>query len=219
MLNDDTRKRLEDIVRGAIIEGDESNCTTARNYLCRRFSTSTTVKKDFESKSIIKEKQASLIKQLAADNTWWVAELPGNIQYLTRGGEAIVYLDKNNKNVIKLNGAIYYATWLEFLNSILIHNALFRDATYTLIGFHESCNALLAVLTQPYIISDSDVDLENVKALLAYNGFINTKRNDYYNKELGIILEDMHDENIISNSNTLIFIDSVFYTVNPDDYQ
>ena len=72
---------------------------------------------------------------------------------------------------------------------------------------------------QPYIRFDSPVNLNDVKKLLAYNGFVNTRRNDYYNKELGIILEDMHDENIISNSNILFFIDSVFYTVNPDDYQ
>jgi hypothetical protein len=66
---------------------------------------------------------------------------------------------------------------------------------------------------QPYIASDAPVDLSDVKKLLAFNGFENTKRNDYFNKELGLILEDMHDENIIVNSNTLFFIDTVFYTV------
>lgn len=57
------------------------------------------------------------------------------------------------------------------------------------------------------------MDLEDVKGLLAINGFTNTKRNDYFNRELGLLLEDMHDENIIVNSNTLFFIDTVFYTV------
>lgn len=32
----------------------------------------------------------------------------------------------------------------------------------------------------------------------------------------GLILEDMHDENVLVNSNTLFFIDSVFYTVTPE---
>ena len=68
------------------------------------------------------------------------------------------------------------------------------------------------MLKQPFIASDAPVDLDDIKKLLAFNGFINTKRNDYFNKELGIILEDMHDENIIVNSNTLFFIDTVFYT-------
>jgi hypothetical protein len=218
MLSNDTRKRLEDIVRGAIIERDEDNCTATRNILCRSFSTSTTVKRDFESKSVIKEEQAEELKQLANGNGWWV-DPPGETQYLARGGEAIVYLDNENKNVIKLNDAVYYATWLEFLNSIIIHNILFKDTPYTLIGFHQSNTSFCAVLKQPYIMSDAPVDLADVKKLLEHNGFINTKRNDYYNKELGIILEDMHDENIISNSNTLFFIDSVFYTVTPDGCQ
>ncbi len=34
-------------------------------------------------------------------------------------------------------------------------------------------------------------------------------------RELGLILEDMHDENVIVNSDTLFFIDTVFYTITP----
>jgi Serine/Threonine/Tyrosine Kinase found in polyvalent proteins len=113
----------------------------------------------------------------------------------------------------KINDGIYYATWLEFFNSVVIHNLLFVDTAYSFLGFIEKDGSLLAVLKQPYIPSDAPAILEDVKKLLAFNGFINTKRNDYFNKELGIILEDMHDENIIVNSNTLFFIDTVFYTV------
>jgi len=65
------------------------------------------------------------------------------------------------------------------------------------LGFVEKDDSLLAVLKHPFIPSDSPVDLEDVKEMLAINGFVNTKRSDYFNKELGIILEDMHDENII----------------------
>ncbi len=48
---------------------------------------------------------------------------------------------------------------------------------------------------------------------MAFNGFVNTRRNDYLHTELGLILEDMHDENVIVNSETLFFIDTVFYTI------
>ncbi len=41
--------------------------------------------------------------------------------------------------------------------------------------------------------------------------FLNNKNNDYKNKELGIILEDLHDENVLTNNNVLYFIDTVFY--------
>jgi hypothetical protein len=43
------------------------------------------------------------------------------------------------------------------------------------------------------------------------NGFSNTKNNDYYNPDIGIILEDLHDENVLTENGVLKFIDTVFY--------
>ncbi len=48
---------------------------------------------------------------------------------------------------------------------------------------------------------------------LSYKAFVNNRRNDYQHLELGLILEDMHDENVLVNSETFFFIDTVFYTV------
>jgi hypothetical protein len=121
-----------------------------------------------------------------------------------------VYLDEDDKNVIKLNDAIYYATWLEYFNSVVIHNILFPDTAYIFLGFCERENNLLAVLRQPYISSDGIADLSIIKFLLGYNGFKNTKHHDYFNKDFGLILEDMHDENVIVKNDTLFFIDTVF---------
>ncbi len=132
-------------------------------------------------------------------------------RYLTKGGEALIYLDNDNRSVIKVNDGVYYSTWLDFLNSILIHNTLFEETAYELLGFTENERTLFAVLKQDYIIADELTDLTVVKKLLEFNGFKNTRRNDYYNEELGLILEDIHDENVIISSNTLFFIDTVFY--------
>lgn len=213
MLSDDTRKKLEYIIRGQVIEGQKDSCTTIRNHLCASFSTSTTVKKDFEGQSIIKEKQITTLKAFADRHTLWVTDLPKDHQYLTHGGEAKVYLDKDGKSVIKLNDAIYYATWLEYFNSIVIHNIFFSDTAYKFLGFTEKENRLYAVLQQPFISSEGIAELENIKQLLGFNGFENTKRQDYFNKEFGLILEDMHDENVIVKDDMLFFIDTVFYTV------
>jgi hypothetical protein len=38
---------------------------------------------------------------------------------------------------------------------------------------------------------------------------------DYYNEELGLILEDLHDENVLTQNGMLYFIDTVFYIVKP----
>lgn len=213
LVDDDTRKRLENIVKGIVLEGREDNCTAARNLLCASFRTSTTVKKDFEGQSRIKKEQTEFLKHHSAQKEWQVQGLPDESCFLTRGGEARIYFAPDNRSVIKANDAVYYATWLEFFNSLVIHNLLFKKTAYTFLGFTEKDDSLLAVLKQPFITSDAPVDLENVKELLEFNGFINTRRNDYFNKDLGLILEDMHDENIIVNSNTLFFIDTVFYTI------
>jgi len=210
MLNDDTRKRLENIIRGNVIEGQESNLTAARNYLCQSFRTSTTVKKDFDNQSRIKEEQKKQLIAYATLAGFWFDNIDES-KYLTEGGEAKIYLALGEQTVLKVNDAIYYSTWLDFLNSILIHNLFFEKTSYTLKGFKKHEHNLYAVLEQPFIVEDSQTDLGDVNVFLAYNGFKNVRRNDYYNKELGLILEDVHDENVLTSSNTLFFIDTVFY--------
>ena len=114
MLADDTRSKIKNIIAGALIKGQENNCTTIRNLLCASYPTSTTVKTDFESKSISKEEQAQFIEKYISENDLWITEPPSKERYLTRGGEARIYLHTDDKHVIKLNDAVYYATCLSF---------------------------------------------------------------------------------------------------------
>lgn len=215
MMLDDTQSKIKNIIAGVILKGQTDSATTVRNLLCGRYPTSTTVKKDFESKSIIKEEQAQCLEQFCTDHGLWIKHLPGEQRYLTRGGEARVYLHDDGRHVIKLNDAVYYATWLEFLNSVLLHNLIFPNTAYDLTGFLKEDETLFAVMRQPFVISDAPAAIADIKALLEYNGFENTRRHDYKHEPLGLILEDMHDENVLVNSDTLFFIDTVFYTVKP----
>jgi hypothetical protein len=48
--------------------------------------------------------------------------------------------------------------------------------------------------------------LDDIKKLLEFNGFENTRRQDYFNPELGLILEEMHVENVLVKSEILFFI-------------
>lgn len=61
MFPDDTRFKIKNITEGIIIKGAADNCTAVRNILCTSYPTSTTVKKDFESKALVKEEQAILL--------------------------------------------------------------------------------------------------------------------------------------------------------------
>ncbi len=211
MNNHDSRTIIKNIIQGVVITEPQSVITTVRNHLCRSFSTNTKIEKNFEHHSRIKEEQKQFLIEFIEANNLWLAEKISEERYLTEGGEAKIYFGNDNKSVVKFNDAIYYNTWLDFFNSLLIHNTLFELTAYELLGFKKANDDLYAVLKQPFIVSDSAVDLKDVKEILEFNGFKNTKRNDYYNAELGIILEDMHDENVIVNSNMLFFIDTVFY--------
>ena len=106
MLSDDTRHKIKNITEGNVIEGQQDSCTTIRNLLCKGHATSRSVKKDFEGKSIIKKEQAEIIESFCRDNDFWIKESPAGERYLTRGGEAKIYLHPNNRFVIKLNDGI-----------------------------------------------------------------------------------------------------------------
>jgi hypothetical protein len=63
--------------------------------------------------------------------------------------------------------------------------------------------------------------LQDIQALLTFNGFENIKRQDYFNKEYTLVLEDMHDENVISRQGVLFFIDRILrdHTTNEKLFQ
>jgi hypothetical protein len=62
-------------------------------------------------------------------------------------------------------------------------------------------------LKQTFITADVQVELDEIKKLLTFNGFENNRRNAYVHKELGLIPEDMPVENRLVDSETLFFIE------------
>lgn len=211
MISDEIRQKLQNIIRGDVLEGQEDHCTAIRNLLRQSFGTDPTVKKEFESRSIIKEEQARFLKTYAEDKGLWMPSLPEGCQYLTHGGESEIYLAPDQLHVIKNNDAVYYATWLEFFNSLVIHNLLFPNTAYKFVGFTLGKERELRAVLKQRFIEGEQADLADIKEHLSFNGFAHTKRQDYFNTEFGLILEDMHDENVIARNDVLFFIDTVFY--------
>lgn len=70
---------------------------------------------------------------------------------------------------------------------------------------------MYVVVQQNFVLTDTITDLNKVREFLEENGFINKRNNDYYNEDLGVILEDLHDENVLTQNGILFFIDTVFY--------
>ena len=160
-----------------------------------------------------KEEETKNLIQFAEVNNLWVDNINIDL-YVSQGAEQKVYL-KDGSTVLKLNDAIYYANWVDYFHNLLLNNLFFPDTAYQLLGFYQEAAVLYAVVEQPFVKANEKTDLNMVKAFLENNGFINKKNHDYYNEELGLILEDLHDENVLTQNGMLYFIDTVFYIVKP----
>jgi hypothetical protein len=142
-------------------------------------------------------------------NNLWINDIDFE-KYVSEGAEQRVFL-KDSKHVLKLNDTIYYTSWEDYLYNLLLHNYFFPDTAYELIGFTKDNGTLYAVVKQKFVESTETTNLQNVKEFMKSNGFEVIKNNDYFNADLGIIIEDLHDENILTNNGVLFFIDTVFY--------
>ena len=160
-----------------------------------------------DEKHFKKQETERLVSYISEKNLWVEIDLS---QYVSEGAEQKVYL-KDTEYVLKLNDRIYYNSWKDYLYNLLLHNYFFPDTAYELIGFTKDNDILYAVVQQPYVSITSHTDLKKVREFLTLNGFENNRNNDYINAELGIILEDLHDENVLTRNDILYFIDTVFY--------
>jgi hypothetical protein len=177
---------------------------TIASYLNDGEKTSTTI----EVEKHFKKEETKRLEDYISKEKFWVTI--DSSQYVSEGAEQKVYL-KDTENVLKLNDAIYYNSWKDYFYNLLLHNYFFPDTAYELIGFTKNNAILYAVVQQSYVSIITTTDLSQVKNFLTLNGFENVRNNDYYNPELGIILEDLHDENVLTKNDILYFIDTVFY--------
>lgn len=163
----------------------------------------------FEKEKHFKKQEAKALEFYISKNNLWIHDIDLT-QYVSEGAEQKVYLS-DTAHVLKLNDAIYYNLWRDYFYNLLVHNYFFPDTAYELLGFTKDHDILYAVVKQNYVSITSETNLKALKDFLKLNGFNNTRNNDYFNEELGIILEDLHDENVLTRNGIFYFIDTVFY--------
>jgi len=178
---------------------------TISGYLKNGETTSETT----ETEKYLKSEETERLENYITQHNLWVKDIDLS-QYVSEGAEQKVYL-KDSENVLKLNDSIYYTSWKDYFYNLLLHNYFFPDTAYELIGFIKDNNTLYCVVQQSYVAITVSTDLARVKTFLTQNGFENNRNNDYFNPEIGIILEDLHDENVLTRNEILYFIDTVFY--------
>jgi hypothetical protein len=207
MLIKDIKYELQNILSGKSISGYDVVIQTVADNLRTSQKTSPMA----ETKHQNKGEETKKLIEFASKNNLFIDSI-NESAFISEGAEQKVYI-QNNQYVFKLNDAIYYASWEDYFHNLLLHNYFFADTHYQLMGFYRKNDTLFAVVKQPYIRADRLTDLSHVKAFLTSNGFENTRNHDYYHPDLGIIMEDLHDENVLSQNKILFFIDTVFYII------
>lgn len=205
LVQNSIKNELHDIISGKNKVRYGENIQAIAGYL---ENSSKTSRKTSNTKQIRAEENSKL-KDYIRINNLWINNIDFN-QYVSEGAEQRVYLS-DSKHVIKLNDAIYYSSWRDYFHNLLLHNYFFSDTAYELCGFFEEENNLYAVVKQVFVRSTQITEIWQIKEFLQSNGFSIIRNNDYLNSELGIILEDLHDENVLTQDGVLYFIDTVFY--------
>ena len=200
------KNELQNIITGNGQIGDKNLIKTIQDVLRRNEES---IQISSQNKLVKSEEEIFLKHIIEAEDLTYKEEISES-NYISEGAEQKVYrLD--DKYVIKLNDTIFYASWKDYFNSLLIHNYFFNSTKYELLGFKIINKKIFAVVKQRFVKADEIVDLEQLKSFLEFNNFRNVRNNDYQNDELGLIFEDLHDENVLINNGILYFIDTIFY--------
>ena len=200
------KDELQNIILGDGEAGSKNRLKKVQIFLRRHAEASGSTQKQQRFKS---EEAAELINFARKENLFYEKEISEE-DFIGSGAEQRVYR-LSETLVIKTNGGIFYEYWIDYFNSLLIHNYFFPSTVYTFLGFKIIDDDLHAVVQQKFIRATESTDLAKVKDYLTHNQFLNTRNNDYINTDLGLIFEDLHDENVISKNSILRFIDTIFY--------
>ncbi len=191
---------LQNILSGKSPVSHGTLIQTIASYLRRSQETSTMVE---GSKQFKQQETKELIKFINI-NHLWNCDIDFH-SFITEGAEQRVYI-KDEKAVLKLNDSIYYESWLNYFENLLLNNYFFPDTAYKLLGFYKAVDDVVyALVEQPFVKATTHTDLGQVKEFLQNNGFENTKNHDYYSPKLGIILEDLHDEKRFNKKRCTLF--------------
>lgn len=169
------------------------------------------------SKGQITPEEENYLEKYAKEKGVWTDNL--NEKYGDKpddfGQENEVFYSEDGKTVTKLNSGVMNDNWLDFTDRIALHNHLFPEAPYTIVGYgRDSKGNFKAVLEQPFVHGTDPTDSE-IETFMSENGFERIteggdKSNDYINKTEGLIVEDLHRGNIIkTESGKLIVIDPI----------
>lgn len=122
-----------------------------------------------------------------------------------------MYLEGNR--VLKRNNLCFHLSHADFFDRLALHSLLFPGAPPRLEGFVEHADGLRPVFSQPAVRARRGARREEVEAFMRRLDFSRVRHDDYRHPG-GILVEDLHDENVfIDEQGEIVVIDPVIYLV------
>ncbi len=133
------KNELQNILSGKSGNSYDATIQAITNFLRTGQRTSPVAKEKHQ----IKAKETENLLSFATKNNLFYEAIDPN-KYISEGAEQKVYINDEH-TVIKLNDAIYYASWEDYFHNLLLHNYFFCDTAYHFLGFYQSGGKLYAV--------------------------------------------------------------------------
>lgn len=123
-----------------------------------------------------------------------------------------VYYDEASHRWYKRNTMFLHSTYLEYFHRVAMHNYLFPEAPLKLEGFVINEDTLMPIVSQQHVQADRGATKEEVTKYMSKIGFKHKTGVDFYNPDTGIIVEDLHDENVlVSPEGHMYIIDPIIW--------
>ena len=151
--------------------------------------------------------EQDFIEQYAEEHNCWysiddVFELgtPG-----PSGSENDTYVDKKGGVVYKTNNLIHTGSYYKLFHRLSIHNALFPQTAYKLIGFTGyKGRTIYPLLAQPYIENATPALPEEIENYMIGLGF--KKIDDWTYQYQNLILSDLKPKNVLKDELGLLYV-------------
>ena len=118
----EVKHELQNILSGKSSNSNNAPIQTISRLLRRHEKTSPMAEEKHQNKA----QETKQIIDFARENDWIYNEI-NEQDFVSSGAEQKVYI-KNKRQVIKLNDAIYYASWEDYFHSLLLYNFFFSDS-------------------------------------------------------------------------------------------
>lgn len=206
----DERQNIRNIVNGNESEGIGNIAESARNYIVRSNKTI-----GGGSNNIGREKE--LLEEFLKENPQFIYDIDENPlgTQVAAGAQSKVYMSEDDtKYVYKKSWLTAHGGILENLTSILLHNMLFNNVEYEILGFYisDDFEKYNIILKQRFVLKEQMYNYDSIVEYLTHNHFIE-KNGVFNNFDLKIKVTDLHPGNVYFANNKIFFIDPIVTTI------